>query len=84
MWLRDTGNLDKIRGDFLNEKATVKIPIPRLRIDEPITIEPLATAFLLEVAGLALAFFAFLLEFCRSPDKSRKRATQVRVNFEFI
>ena len=60
MWLQDTGILAKLRDNELN--APTKIPLPRVKINQPLTIYQLATAFVFATFGIVLSVSVFLGE----------------------
>ena len=60
MWLQDTGILAKLRDNELN--APTKIPQPRVKINQPLTIYQLATAFVFAMFGIVLSVSVFLGE----------------------
>ena len=60
MWLQDTGVLIKLRDSEL--KAPNKIPLPRVKLNEPLTVFQLATAFIFAAFGLVLSVSVFLME----------------------
>ena len=62
LWLRDSGILNKLYENELN--AAVIIPDPRVRVNQPLNIYQLTTAFLLVAGGLTLGILAFLVECC--------------------
>ena len=60
MWLRDTGILNKLWADELN--APIHVPDPKVRVNEPLDVYQVGTAFIIEAGGLVLALLGFLLE----------------------
>ena len=75
MWLCDTGILNKLWDDELN--APLHIPDPKVRINEPLNLDQVGTAFMLVVGGLIIALLGFLTELCcksrwiKSQDKKQ-------------
>ena len=65
MWLRDTGILKKLWADELN--APIHVPEPKVRVNEPLDVYQVGTAFIIEAGGLVLALLGFLLELCCKP-----------------
>ena len=72
-WLRDTGVLAKLADDELN--APIPIPDPKLRTDQPISIQELGIAAAGYSTGMVLALFSFIWELCTS-KKSRRVRTE--------
>ena len=65
MWLRDTGMLNKMRDDELN--APFHVPDPKVRVNEPLTLNQVGIAFIVEAGGLIIGLLCFLLELvCKS------------------
>ena len=60
LWLRDSGILNKLYENELNTAGI--IPDPKLRVNQPLNIYQLATAFLLVAGGLTLGILAFFVE----------------------
>ena len=60
MWLQDTGVLIKLRDSEL--KAPNKIPLPKVKFNEPLTVFQLATAFIFAAFGLVLSVSLCLME----------------------
>ena len=60
MWLRDTGILTRIRA--LELDAPVAIPYPQVRVDQPLNLYQLGSAFLAFFLGLAISIITFLTE----------------------
>ena len=71
MRLRDSGILNKIFVDELN--APDIIPDPIVRVDQPLNIYQLATAFMVMTGGLTLGILAFIVERCFFSGKFRKK-----------
>ena len=69
--IRDSGILHKIFVDELN--APDIIPDPIVRVDQPLNIYQLATAFMVMTGGLTLGILAFMVEFCFFSGKFRKK-----------
>ena len=61
LWLRDSGIHNKLYEDALNAPAIV--PLPKVRIDQPLNISQLGTAFMVVAGGLVLGILAFLMEY---------------------
>ena len=59
--LRDSGILNKLYDDAL--KAPVIVPYPKVRINQPLNISQLGTAFMVVAGGLVLGILAFLMEY---------------------
>ena len=60
MWLRDTGILTRLRA--LELDAPVAIPYPQMRVDQPLNLYQLGSAFLAFALGLAVSILTFLTE----------------------
>ena len=60
MWLRDTGILGRLRD--LELDAPVAIPYPQVRVDQPLNLYQLGSAFLAFIMGIAVSTTAFLTE----------------------
>ena len=60
MWLRDTGNLDKLAFDVLN--PPIPIPNPKLRNKQPLILSQLGGIIIILVVGLAFAMIVYILE----------------------
>ena len=60
MWLRDTGILTRLRA--LELDAPVAIPYPQMRVDQPLNLDQLGSAFLAFALGLAVSILTFLTE----------------------
>ena len=60
LWLRDSGIHKKLYEDALNAPAIV--PYPKVRINQPLNISQLGTAFLVVAGGHILGIMAFLAE----------------------
>ena len=65
MWLQNTGLLDKV---FINiQNPPPVIPLKKVRANEPLIIQQLATAAIVLLIGLVMATLIFLGEhFCFS------------------
>ena len=61
MWLRDTGILAKLRA--LELDAPVAIPYPQVRVDQPLNLYQLGSAFLAFIIGLVISVAALMAEF---------------------
>ena len=72
MLLQEAGLLKKIYNDQLN--PPVRVPLPRYKIDQPIDMTMMMTAFILMSIGLCFALLAFIKEYCGG------RGTQVKVS----
>ena len=76
LWLRDSGILDKLYRDALN--APIIVPDPKVRVNQPLNINQLATAFMVMAGGLILGTLSFLMEFYFfSVEVKRKRVNEV-------
>ena len=60
VWLRDSGILNKLYEDALNAPAVM--PYPKVRINQPLNISQLGTAFMVVAGGLVLGILALLVE----------------------
>ena len=68
MWLQNTGLLDRFFIDVLNPPR--EIPLKRIRINEPLNMQQLATAAIVMWSGIVICSFIFLGELCcGSPEK---------------
>ena len=75
-WLQDTGILKKTKGDEL--KAPNPRPLAKLKINQPLSIHQLASAFLLEVSGIVISILAFSVELLlRKKSKAKGSKKQV-------
>ena len=82
MWLCDTGILNKLWDDELN--APLHIPDPKVRINEPLNLNQVGTAFMLVVGGLIIALLGFLMELCyKSRQNNKGEKKQVSINYYF-
>ena len=71
VWLRDSGILNKLYEDALNAPAVM--PFPKVRINQPLNISQLGTAFMVVAGGLVLGILAFLVERCFLCKKIKKK-----------
>ena len=53
--------------------APVIIPDPKIRVNEPLNIYQLATAFMVVAGGLTLGVISFLVEFCFLSGKIKRK-----------
>ena len=60
MRLRDSGILNMLYDHALN--APVMIPYPKVRVNQPLNLYQLGTAFMVVAGGLVLGILAFLAE----------------------
>ena len=60
LWLQDTGVLKKIEGDYL--KVPNPRPLPKLKINQSLSISQLAASFILEVSGIIISILIFTVE----------------------
>ena len=60
MRLRDSGILNMLYDHALN--APVMIPYPKVRVNQPLNLYQLGTAFMVMAGGLVLGILAFLAE----------------------
>ena len=60
MWLRDTGILSRLRS--LELDAPIAIPYPKVRVDQPLNMYQLGSAFLAFIVGLFISIAAFMSE----------------------
>ena len=74
MWLQDTGVLKKSKGDKL-EVPNHK-PLAKLRINQPLSMSQLATAFILEVSGIVISILVFAVEFLQRKKHKATGAKQ--------
>ena len=76
LWLRDSGILNKLYRDALN--APIIVPDPKVRVNQPLNINQLATAFMVMAGGLILGTLFFLMEcYFFSIEVKRKRVNEV-------
>ena len=74
--LRDSGILNKLYEDALN--APVIMPDPKVRINQPLNISQLGTAFMVVAGGLVIGMLAFLGEcFFLTSKIKRKQLEEV-------
>ena len=69
MWLRDTGNLDKIKSDVMNPPTP--IPDPRVRYNQPLILRQLGIIMITLVVGMFIALIAFLVEHTKKPNAAK-------------
>ena len=79
MWLRDSGILNKLYEDELN--APVITPDPKFRVNEPLNIKQLGTAFIVMAFGLTLGILAFMVECCSCCGRMKRREDIKEVYF---
>ena len=60
MWLRDTGILSRLRS--LELEAPMAIPYPKVRVDQPLNMYQLGSAFLAFIMGVVISIAAFMSE----------------------
>ena len=60
MWLRDTGVLEKMKEDELS--APIPIPDPKIRADEPISVEQLGISIVIYSSLMVLSLLCFIGE----------------------
>ena len=80
MWLCESGILRKLRDDELN--APTKLPQPKYKINQSLTMVDLSMAFVVQVFGLFLAIIAFMIEYLRKSGNG-KLATSLSPTEDF-
>ena len=70
MWLQDSGILKKSVHDEL--RAPIPVPLPKIKVNEPLIISQLATIFLFATFGIVVSILAFLAEIFRAKTGSAK------------
>ena len=75
MRLQATGILTKLKYDVMDPPFAK--PYPKVRVNEPLSLPQLATAFIALAMGLSVALIAFLGELCGA--KMRARLSQDEV-----
>ena len=68
MWLQDSGILKKFVHDEL--RAPVPIPLPKFKVNQPLNISQLATAFFFAIFGIVASTLAFLAERFRAQTRN--------------
>ena len=76
MWLQDSGILKKFVHDEL--RAPIPIPLPKLKVNQPLSISQLATIFLFATFGILVSIMAFLAEIFRA-QKGKAKNTNPQV-----
>ena len=79
MWLQDCGILKKLRDDEL--KAPNLIPRPKVKVNQPLSISQLATAFFMAVPGIVSAISAFFVELLKGQKVNAKGTNQRHVSW---
>ena len=74
MWLRDSGILNKLYDHELN--TTVEKPDPKVRVNKPLNIYQLATAFIVVAVGLIVGILAFFVEYCCPRGEVKRKAVK--------
>ena len=70
MWLQNTGLLDKFFSDVLN--PPLEIPLKKIRVNQALDVQQLATATIVMLVGIIISSFLFLGELCcGSPEMSQ-------------
>ena len=78
MWLQDTGLLDKFSIDVLH--PPLEIPLKKIRVNEALDVQQLATAAIVMLVGIIISSFLFLGERCcgspveKEEDKTWRKA----------
>ena len=70
MWLQDSGILKKFVHDEL--RAPIPIPLPKIKVNQPLSISQLATAFFFATFGIVASILAFLAEIFRPQNINAK------------
>ena len=70
MWLQDSGILKKLIIDEL--RAPVPIPLPKIKVNQPLSISQLAAVFFFATFGIMASILAFLAEIFRAQKVSAK------------
>ena len=85
MWLQNTGLLDKFFIDVLNPPP--EIPLKKIRVNQALDVQQLATAAIVMLVGIIISSFLFLGELCcGSPGMSQveeKKKTRRRAPIEW-
>ena len=81
-WLQDTGILKKTKGDEL--KAPNPKPLPKLKINQSLSIHQLASAFILEVSGIVTSIVVFTVELLQRKKSKAMGSKQVTWAFSTI
>ena len=76
MWLQDSGIMIKLKDDEL--RAPIPIPLPKVKLNQPLNISQLAMAFFLAATGTVISILAFLVELL----KGEKGKTITALNHE--
>ena len=79
MWLQDTGILKKLKDDEL--RAPIPIPLPKVKLNQPLSISQLAMAFFLAATGAVISISAFLVELLKGQKGKTKGAKPRRVGW---
>ena len=70
MWLQNTGLLDKFFIDVLH--PPLHIPLKKIRVNQALDVQQLATAAIVMLVGIIISSFLFLGELCcGSPEMSQ-------------
>ena len=70
MWLQDTGILKKLKDDEL--RAPIPIPLPKVKLNQPLSISQLAMVFFLAATGAVISISAFLVELLKGQKGKTK------------
>ena len=70
MWLQNTGLLDKLFIEVLS--PPVEIPLKKLRVNEALDVQQLATAAIVMLAGIVVSSILFLGELCCGSPETTK------------
>ena len=76
LWLQDTGVLKKTEGDYL--KVPNPRPLPKLKINQSLSISQLAASFILVVSGIIISILVFTMELLQR-KKSKANGTEHQV-----
>ena len=66
-WLRDCGTLERQKNDI--DPPFIRIPDPKVRLKEPLTIYQLAITFILLLSGIIASVVVFLSELLKGNGK---------------
>ena len=75
MWLQDTGILQKLRDDEL--RAPNPKQLPKVKVNEPLSISQLVTVFLLAAVGIVISISAFFVELQLKGQKENAKPGRV-------
>ena len=75
MRLQAAGILAKLKYDVMNPPFA--IPYPKMRVNQPISLSQLTTAFIAQAIGLSAALLAFFGEICVAKQREQLIKDQV-------